>query len=473
MSLKKAAIINAIGKYSIIFFSIVITAILSRILSPEEYGVIAVVTVFSTFFSFLANNGFSTAIVQKHELTSNDINNIYSFSVYLSFFLMMAFAACAWPISLFYKDNKYIPVCLLLCIALFFDSLNMVPNGILTRDKRFVLLTIRTIVVYLISSAITIYLALKGGSYYSLVFNTIFTSVMTFLCNRLSCNLRFKIRFEFESIKKIFNYSGFQFAFNMINYFSRNLDNLLSGKFLGIEQLGFYNKAYTIMLYPVNNLAGVISSVLHPFLADYKEILDKIYEKYIIIAKLFMDCGIYISVICFFCSNEIILILFGSQWSETIQCFKLLSIAIMPQMVNSSIGSVFQSIGNTKLLFVNGLVNTVISILLITVSIFFGKNIYWLSFAVMFAYLVHWLLAQIMLVKCGFKYSLKKYIASFYKELIIIMMMILSVVFCPDISVDNIYYLAILKGLYISLIFLISLIITREYKFLLLIIKKR
>ena len=161
------------------------------------------------------------------------------------------------------------------------------------------------IIATLISSAITIYLALKGGSYYSLVFNTIFTSVMTFLCNRLSCNLRFKIRFEFESIKKIFNYSGFQFAFNMINYFSRNLDNLLSGKFLGIEQLGFYNKAYTIMLYPVNNLAGVISSVLHPFLADYKEILDKIYEKYIIIAKLFMDCGIYISVICFFCSNEI------------------------------------------------------------------------------------------------------------------------------------------------------------------------
>ena len=84
MNLKKAAAINAAGKYSTVIIQLIVTAILSRLLSPEDYGVVAVVTVFSTFFAALSSMGFGTAIIQNKTLTKTDIDNIFSFILYMS-----------------------------------------------------------------------------------------------------------------------------------------------------------------------------------------------------------------------------------------------------------------------------------------------------------------------------------------------------------------------------------------------------
>ena len=176
MNLKKAAIINAIGKYSVIIMQLVVTAILSRILSAEDYGVIAVVTVFSTFFSTLSNMGFGTAIIQKKELNQTDIDNIYSFTVYLSIVLTFIFAMFSFVIAWFYKDGLYIPVTMLLSISLFFNAMNMVPSGILNREKRFIVIAVRTIIVYFCAGIIAIIFAELGFRYYALIFQNILSA---------------------------------------------------------------------------------------------------------------------------------------------------------------------------------------------------------------------------------------------------------------------------------------------------------
>ncbi|MBR5362084.1 MAG: oligosaccharide flippase family protein [Oscillospiraceae bacterium] len=135
MDLKKAAFINAVGKYSVVVIQLAVNAILSRILSPEDYGILAVVTVFTTFFSTLSNMGFGTAIIQNKSLNKKDIDHIYSFSLYVAFFLSVVFALFSFVIAWFYKDGIYIPVAMLLSISLFFGTLNMVPSGVLNREK--------------------------------------------------------------------------------------------------------------------------------------------------------------------------------------------------------------------------------------------------------------------------------------------------------------------------------------------------
>ena len=137
-------------------------------------------------------------------------------------------------------------------------------------------------------------------------------------------------------MRKIASYSGFQFLFNLLNYFSRNLDNLLAGRFIGSTQLGYYNKSYTLMQYPVSNLAGVITPVLHPILSDYQDNKDILYQKYMSILKLLMAVGVWAEAICIFAAPEIINIMYGSNWSNSIICFKLLAISIATQMMNSS-----------------------------------------------------------------------------------------------------------------------------------------
>ena len=147
------------------------------------------------------------------------------------------------------------------------------------KEKKFALVAIRTIVVYMGSNIITIILALNGWKYYSLVAQSIISSIATFMWNYKSSKLKFKLRFEIDSVRKIIGYSSFNFAYDLLNYFGRNLDNILTGRFMGAVALGYYNKAYQLMLYPVQYLTNVITPVLHPILSDYSEKKAYIYIK--------------------------------------------------------------------------------------------------------------------------------------------------------------------------------------------------
>ena len=273
------------------------------------------------------------------------------------------------------------------------------------------------------------------------------------------------------SIKKIIKYSGYQFAFNMVNYLSRNLDNLLTGKLLGNAELGYYNKAYTLMLYPVNNLTGVVSPVLHPILSDYQNQINIIYKKYMKIVRLLMCIGIYVAPVCYLGANEIINILYGDNWNDSIVCFQYLAIAIIPQMINSSAGAIFQAIGNTKILFINSCINTGITVSGILIGILIGKNIAILSLCVAVSYLCHFITAFFMLIKLGFKYRIIDFIKELLPEMFILGIMIVGTVFYP-LSVANIWLSIVLKCVYLGIIFIIGLLVTKEYKLFLSVLKR-
>lgn len=463
MEIKRAAIINALGKYSKIILSLVVNAILARILSAEDYGIVAVITVFSTFFTTFSDMGFGPAIIQNKELTEQDVNNIYSFTVYISFGLMVIFAICSFPISWFYEDHVYVSLGLLLSISLLFNALNMVPNGILNRDKKFVSIAIRTVVVYIGAAVVTIMLAMCGLRYYALAIQAILTAFLTFIWNYLTTRPRFRVRFRMDSIRKVMNYSGYQFAFNLMNYFSRNLDNLLTGKFMGSAELGYYNKAYSLMLYPVNNLTGVISPVLHPILSDYQKQLDIIYKKYMKIVRILFCTGLYVAPVCYLAAEELIAILYGANWNASSICFRILSIAIIPQMINSSAGSIFQAIGNTKLLFLNSCVNTGITVIAILIGIFGGKSIQALSVCVAIAYICHFITAFTMLIKMGFCLKMSSFITELMPEVFILFVMVIAVGVYP-FAVSGILLSAVTKGLYLGGVYLVALLMSKEYR---------
>lgn len=462
--MKKAALINASGKYAKIFLSIVVNAVLARILSADDYGIVAIITVFSTFFTTFSDMGFGAAIIQEKDLKRVDIDNIYSFTVYVSLVLMALFAILSYPIASFYGNRVYIRLGQLLSISLLFNSLNMVPNGILNREKRFGSIAIRTVVVYVGSALITVILAFHGFRYYALVIQAILTALLTFIWNYWTTRPKFKFNFKMDSVKQVLNYSGYQFAFNIVNYFSRNLDNLLTGKLLGSAELGYYNKAYTLMLYPVNNLTGVIAPVLHPLLSDYQKQIRIIYVKYMKVLRLIAIIGIYVAAVCFLGSTEIIRIMYGKNWDAAIICFQYLSIAIIPQMLNAIAGGIFQALGNTKLLFVNSTINTFITVVAILIGILSGRTIAALSFAVGVAYICHFATTFYMLIKMGFEYKLRDSIKELYREIILFAVMIVAVFVYP-FSLTNIWLSILIKGIYLGIIYLIAMILTGDFKF--------
>jgi len=463
MSLKKAAIINAASKYTTILLNLLFSVILSRILSPNDYGIVAIITVFTTFFITLADMGLGTAVIQNKDLCEDDINYIYTFTVYAAIFLSLVFAFGSYPISVFYNDNVYISLGIILSFSLLFNSLNIVPNAILLRNKRFLLVAFRTVIVYVLTGTLTIIMALHGFKYYALAIQSVLIAIFTFSWNFCSTKLNFKVKVSKNSMSKVASFSAYQFGFNIINYFARNLDNLLTGKVMGSADLGYYNKAYSLMLYPVNNLAGIITPILHPIFSDYQKEKQIIYNKYIKVVKILALMGIFVSTFCFLGAREIIGIVYGQQWTKSIVCFQYLSISVCFQMITSSTGSVFQSLGNTKLLFIGGTINAIITIIAIIAGIIIG-NIESLALCVGISYILHFIISFYFLLVKGFELSIKKFYFDLRKEIWISAILLFAVALFPFKNIISLYWSFSVKFILLGLVYLVCLLLTNEYK---------
>lgn len=353
---------TAAAKYSGIIVSLVISAILARLLSPEDFGTITIATVILSFFAILSDLGIAPAIVQNKELSKSDINSIFSFTGYLGVVVSLIFFLISPIITNFYSVDSLLNICKLLSINLFFSALNIVPNALLLKTKRFKFIAIRTVSVQVLLGIIAIIAAFSSVGMYSLLIAPIGSSITIFFVNYLQNPLKFSFSPRVESLKKIASFSAYQFLFSVINYFSRNLDNLLIGKYIGVVDLGFYDKSYRLMMLPLSNITHVITPVLHPILSEHQNDRDYIFNAYLKLLRLLSYIGFPLSVLLYFQSANIITIVFGNQWAESVPIFQILAISVAPQILNSTLGSIFQSTNETKKLFFIGNINTAVNV---------------------------------------------------------------------------------------------------------------
>ena len=463
-SLKRAAVINAISRYSQIIIHFILNMILARILSPEDYGIIAVITVFTTFFSMTSDIGFGSAVIQNKELDEEDINTIFSFTCYLAIGLMIFFCLFSFPIALIYDNHAYIELGFILSFSLEFNLLNMIPNALLLREKRFILIGLRNISVTLFTSVIAIIMALKGGKFYALAIQSTMNAILTFLWNFSNSKLKFRKKIKIASIKKIIHFSIFQFGFNIVQYFSRNLDNLLTGRYMGEIKLGIYDKAYRLARYPMEGLASVVTPILHPVLSEYQKDRNFIYKHYVNIMKVFSVIAAYISILFYLCPEEITLIVFGRKWLESAKCLKLFSITIWTQMLGASTGAIYQSLNKTKWLFITGLINSSITATGFIICARY-ENIEIMAGTFAVTSVINFFISTFILLCCGFEKSYLKFISLFIPECLISTITILI-----GISIQRIYNfeskqaMFLIKYIVVSICYGIGIIISGQGK---------
>lgn len=477
ISIKRAAIINAAASYSCVILQLMFSAVLARILLPEHYGILGVMTVFTTFFAVLANMGIGTAVIQNKELDKEDISNIFTFNLYIAIAFSLMFAAFSIPLSSFYNNGEYVPIGCLLAISLFFSTMNMVPNALLMKDKKFVTIGLRMIIVTVVSSSIAIVFAWMGFKYYALAVQSIIQAFVNFLWNYSSTRIKLKLKCNFKSVKKIFTFSLYQFAFNVFNYFARNADNLLIAKFMGDTQLGYYDKAYKLALYPEQNLTNVINPVMHPILSEHQNDKQYIYDKYMSVVKILSLLGMFACIYMYFASYEIICIMFGKNWAAAIPCIQMLSISVWAQVVNSSSGAIFQSLGNTKNLFITGVMTSLCTLVGIILGIIFG-DITDVARNAMFSYIINFFISYFMLIKKTFHFSFLKFLKSFLPDVGIAAMVVgagflASYVTIQAYDITGITINACIKLAVMGVVYIIGLVIFRQHKYIIGILKRR
>lgn len=471
--LKKGLIHTLFSQYSVVFIQIILGIILARILSPFEFGVVAVILIFLNFFNLQASS-IAPGIIQYRDLSERNLNDLKIISIAGSLIITILFIIITFLVSIYFKEKEYLKIGLGLILAIIFSTLSVIPIAISRKLQKFKEIGIAVFLSTLFSGSIAIILAYNGFSYYSLVIQSSLNFILLFLSYSIISKVNIlKIeKTSFNSLILTWNnvkqYTKYNSYFDLVNFSSRNLDSLLVGRYIGIESLGIYDKAYRLMLYPVSNLTQILSKVLHPVFSVYQDSRSFIRQKYLSILYLLFLGVVPLSVFFYFNSNRIIYVLYGNAWLESAKIFKILAISLPAQIFNSSTGSIFLSTGYPNYYFKSGLLNSIIIIMSIILGIS-SQNLSFLALALVIGYYLSSIQYYYLLFGKIFNFHVVDFFISnknivVYFSFSILGFLILNLFLAKFLFIE-IIQLGI-NSVLLLLIYVFTLILTGDYKIL-------
>lgn len=366
---------TAIGRYSNVLISILVDIFLSRILSPSDYGVVAVLIIVLALFQLFSDAGIGAAVIQHEEITSNDLRILFTFSFIVAIFLAIVFGLVGLPLSTFYHYKAYSKLTWFLSLAVGCFALVAVPKAALLRQKKFKEVNYIAVLSGIFGGVSGVVVALLGGGVYALLVNTVVNSVINFLLTVWNSKILPTTKVNLQPIRKIYSFATNQLGFNIVTYIAHNLDSILIAKFMSADQLGNYNKAYRLILYPTSMFNGLITPILLPVLAEEQSNILVIRKVYLKLQHLTALIAIPLSVFLFFSADSIINVFYGKNWHSASLPFAILSLSIWTQMLNANAEAIFQARNKVKKLLKIGIYTSTFDVVFTIIGVMSGSVI--------------------------------------------------------------------------------------------------
>ncbi len=331
--------------------SLLVTFILARLITPEEFGIIGMIAVFTNFAVIFVDFGFSTALIQKKNMSKQDIDTVFFVNVISGSFLSILFFVMAPLIADFYGEPDLEIFSRAISPIFLISSLSGVNKAITFKDLNIKLNSIITLTATLISSATAITMAYYGFGVWSILSKMLVDQIaITILF--LSFNpLSQSFSFNKSSFKGLFRFGSNVAGDAIINYWSRNADNLLIGKYLGEGSLGIYTKAYAVMMLPLRSISGVIAKVMFPSFSHLQDDILQIRGIYLKSTKLIAFITFPMMTGLAILAKPFVLVAFGENWVEMIPIISILALLGAIQSILSLNGVIYNSLGKSHIAF--------------------------------------------------------------------------------------------------------------------------
>lgn len=351
---------SGISKILHLLFQFGVTAILARLLTPNDFGLLALVAVFTNFVMIFRDFGLTAAIIQRKGITEEHLSSCFWINILAGFLLTLILIFLAPLISHFYGEARLVHIIMILASNFFISSFGVVKIALFTKEMNFKSLVIVEISAVAISGAVAVVLAFSGFGVWSLVWQQILSNIVRIFFLWIFSNWKPKFMFKWYHVKELLGFGLNLTGSNFVNYFKRNLDNLLIGRFLGSTPLGFYNLAYRLLLFPLSNISSMIGRVMFPSLSVIQNDKNKVCSAYIKATRYIAVITFPLMIGLFVVAPQFIRVIFGLQWERSIFLVQVLAIVSLNQSIASTVGWIYQSQGRTDIMFQWGIFSTII-----------------------------------------------------------------------------------------------------------------
>ncbi|MGZ4865551.1 MAG: MOP flippase family protein [Halobacteriota archaeon] len=363
---------SATSQIARLLMQILISAILARLLTPSEFGLIAMITVFSSFVAVFSSFGLVGAIIQKKDVSDEALSSIFWLGVGLGALLTIALAASAPLIAAFYSEPILTPLVVFISTTFFISSFGTVQSALLTKSMNFKALAVISVCAIGISGLIAVFLAFSGYGVWSLAWNVVLSTLITVLFTWIYARWVPRFLLELPHVKGLLGFGANLTGFSFVDYFERYLDNLLIGKFLGPTPLGFYNLAYNLLLFPLSNISDVVGRVMFPALSIVQHDKQLMRETYITANRYVAALSFPLMLWVLVTAPQLVRVIYGPKWISAIPLVQILALTAMEQSIGVNISWIFLSQGKTDVLLKVGIFVTSVVVVSFAIGLRWG-----------------------------------------------------------------------------------------------------
>ena len=361
--------IDNVTQYGVSF---VVSIVLARLLSPDDYGLIGIIAIFTAVCSTFIYAGFGTALIRKKDATDEDYNTVFLVNLVTSLFLYVVIYFCSPLIADFFKREELIPLTRVSALGLIIGALAIVQQTILTKRIDFKTQTKITFIASIVSGAVGIVMALIGFGVWALVYQGLVSGIvrtmLLWIYNKWIPNLRFSNK----SFQELFGFGWKLMVSGLLDTVWKQLYQVVVGKFYNPATLGQYTRANGFSELFSSNLTSVVQRVTYPVLSNIQDEKERMVVAYRKIIKFTM----FISTIAMFAlgavSEPLLYCLIGPKWHEAATYLPLICISASTYPIHALNLNMLQVQGRSDLFLGLEIIKKIIAVGPLLIGAFIG-----------------------------------------------------------------------------------------------------
>lgn len=349
-----------------------VQVVLARLLLPADYGIIALVVVFTSIAAVFVQSGLNTALIQKKDADEIDLSSVFYLSLFIACIIYMVLFLAAPFIALFYDIPLVAPVFRALSITLIFGSFNSIQNAVISRNLQFKKLFFSSTGAILVSGVVGIYLAYKGFGVWALVVQQLSNQILVTLILWFTVKWRPKLIFSLQRVRGLFSFGWKLLLSSLINTAYRDLRSLIIGKMFSPAMLGFYNRGQQFPSVIVSNIDGSIQSVMLPVLASQQDNRQRVKEmmRRAIVTSSFTICPMMVGLAVM--AEPLVKLILTDKWLPCVPFLQIFCAIYMFMPIHTANLQAINAMGRSDIFLKLEIIKKIMGLSILSVTVFYG-----------------------------------------------------------------------------------------------------